>query len=82
MHVLNKTNFIRTNPVYVMCYMHWTRLLFTGVIPFIYLTCLNILINKNIRKTYFQKASMKSTQNSIKTLVAILMLYFVCNIPR
>ena len=69
-----------------MCYIHWTRLLFTGVIPFIYLTCLNILINKNIRRTDFhregKRASMKSTQNSIKTLVAILLLYFVCNIPR
>ena len=69
-----------------MCYTHWTRLLFTGVIPFIYLTCLNLLINKNIRKTCFQreskKPSMKSTHNSIRTLVAILLLYFVCNIPR
>jgi hypothetical protein len=69
-----------------MYYTHWTRLLCTGVIPFIFLSSVNLLINKNLKNSHFYKkgnrASFKNTQNSIKTLIAIVILYLICNIPR
>ena len=76
----------RLNPSYILYYTHWTRLLLTGVLPFIFLTSINLLINKNLKSSNFhakgKKASFQNTQNSIKTLVAIVILYLVCNIPR
>ena len=69
-----------------MYYTHWTRLLATGVIPFIYLTSINLYINKNLKSSHFNKkgkrASFRKTQNSIKALIAIVILYLICNIPR
>ena len=69
-----------------MYYTHWTRLLCTGVIPFLFLSTMNLLINKEIKNSPFDKIkkreSFKNTQNSVKTLLAIVILYLVCNIPR
>ena len=69
-----------------MYYTHWTRLLCTGVIPFLFLSTMNLLINKGSKNSPVdkirKKASFKNKQNFVKTLIAIVILYMVCNIPR
>ena len=69
-----------------MYYTHWTRLLCTGVIPFIFLSSVNLLINKKLKNSHFYKkgnrTNFKHTQNSVKTLIAIVILYLICTVPR
>ena len=40
---------IRQDPDYIFYYLHWTRLITTGVIPFVYLLVTNLLIWRTIR---------------------------------
>jgi hypothetical protein len=44
----NVTN-LRIHPDYILYYTHWTRLLVTGLLPFIYLLVANFLIGRRIR---------------------------------
>ena len=113
---------LRVNPDYIYYYVHWTRLLFTGVIPFVFLSIINLLIYVNIKKErpfysrpskqsllsnerklsnlslpelrkcslkhipgiYFKPKPNRTTNanNSSGTLIAIILMYMICNIPR
>ena len=46
---------LRRNPLYVSIYTHWTRLLLTGLFPFLYLTAINIFIFIKLRTIKGQK---------------------------
>jgi hypothetical protein len=73
-----------------MYYTHWTRLICTGVIPFICLSAMNLLINKKLKNSPFQtqpdkiaqQKRLKTIHSSAKTLTSIVILYLVCNVPR
>ena len=41
---------LRLDPDYIYYYVHWTRLLGTGVIPFLFLSSMNLLIYVYVRK--------------------------------
>ena len=40
---------LRKDPAYILYYLHWTRLITTGILPFIYLLVTNLLIWFTIR---------------------------------
>jgi hypothetical protein len=90
---------LRLDQDYVFYYINWTRLIFTGVIPFIYLIVMNILIvlaikkkipsgrkSKNSCNFILQQESklpkVKLPRQSALTLVAINVLFLICNFPR
>ena len=39
---------MRKDPVYILYYLHWTRLITTGILPFVYLLVTNLLIWRTI----------------------------------
>ena len=39
---------LRQDPVYILYYLHWTRLITTGILPFVYLLVTNLLIWRTI----------------------------------
>ena len=41
---------LRQDPAYILYYLHWTRLITTGIIPFLYLLVTNVLIWRTIRQ--------------------------------
>ena len=55
---------LRVNPDYMLYYIHWTRLLSTGVIPFLFLSSMNLMIYLKIRQT--NNSSIRNRSNSIK----------------
>ena len=78
------------NPAYNLYYSHWTVFLTTGVIPFMYLTVINLLICMKI-KSQFKIVSSKGAMraHSIRRRsrppmlpLSIFVTYLVCNIPR
>ena len=87
---------LRLNPTYIYYYTHWTRLICTGIVPFFYLlltnTCIFITMRrskKSFPKVIFQCSNngklfqkRKYPQKSSITLVAIVVLYLICNTPR
>ena len=40
---------LRQDPAYILYYLHWTRLITTGILPFVYLLVTNLLIWHTIR---------------------------------
>ena len=74
MVIYNVTS-LRVDPDYMYYYIHWTRLLCTGVIPFSYLSYMNMLIYTRMRQTNL--SSVRSRSNSTKkqgNLAAILIV--------
>ena len=66
---------LRVNPDYMFYYIHWTRLLTTGVIPFSYLSYMNLLIYTRMRQNNL--STVRSRSNSTKkagNLAAILIV--------
>ena len=66
---------LRVNPDYMFYYIHWTRLLTTGVIPFSYLSYMNLLIYTRMRQN--NQSTVRSRSNSTKkagNLAAILIV--------
>ena len=39
---------LRQDPKYILYYLHWTRLITTGILPFVYLLVTNLLIWRTI----------------------------------
>ena len=88
---------LRQDPDYIYYYIYWTRLLCTGVIPFIFLSSMNILIYFYVRKKIPSSSICsqnshsdmehitnvrKNTSNAAGTLTAIVLMYLICNTPR
>ena len=74
MLIYNVTS-LRVDPDYMYYYIHWTRLLCTGVIPFSYLSYMNMLIYNRMRQTNL--SSVRSRSKSTKkqsNLAAILIV--------
>jgi hypothetical protein len=89
---------LRMDETYIFYYTHWTRLLATGVIPFLYLVIINTIIIIKIREGRIQ--SLKLRQNIKKpqdpslvpvkpassylslTLTGLVLVYLICNLPR
>ena len=66
---------LRMNSDYMFYYIHWTRLLCTGIIPFSYLSYMNLLIYTRMRQN--NQSSVRSRSNSAKkagNLAAILIV--------
>ena len=55
---------LRLDPNYIYYYVHWTRLLSTGVIPFVFLSTMNLLIYVHIRR----KRPFSSTPSQTSTI--------------
>ena len=62
---------LRMDENYIFYYTHWTRLLATGVIPFLYLVIINTIIIIKVRERRLQ--SLKLSQN-LKMLLKYLPL--------
>ena len=74
MLIYNVTS-LRVDPDYMYYYIHWTRLLCTGVIPFSYLSYMNMLIYTRMRQNNL--SSVRSRSNSTKkqgNLAAIIIV--------
>ena len=72
--IFNVTS-LRVNPDYMYYYIHWTRLLCTGLIPFSYLSYMNMLIYTRMRQNNL--STVRSRSNSTKkagNLAAILIV--------
>ena len=72
--IFNVTS-LRVNPDYMYYYIHWTRLLCTGIIPFSYLSYMNLLIYTRMRQN--TQSTVRSRSNSTKkagNLAAILIV--------
>ena len=84
---------LRLNPSYIYYYTHWTRLVLTGIIPFLSLIFMNVCIFLTMRKTKIFKKQYQTVNNSRKrrneiprrslvTLFVIVIFYLVFNTPR
>ena len=72
--IFNVTS-LRVNPDYMYYYIHWTRLLCTGLIPFSYLSSMNMLIYNRMSQNNL--STVRSRSNSTKkagNLAAILIV--------
>ena len=85
--VLYNVTSLRLNPDYMYYYIHWTRLLCTGLIPFIYLSYMNMLIYTRMRKNNLSmvrsrlSSTMKAT-NLAAILIVIVVVFLVSHTPR
>ena len=80
---------LRLSENYIYYYTHLTRLIITGILPMIYLTLINLLIFKMIRKMQKHRRLSVASEideneltSSVYGLFAIVALFIVCNIPR
>ena len=84
---------LRLNPSYIYYYIHWTRLVLTGIIPFLSILFMNVCIFITMRRTNIFKKQYQSVNNlrkrrdkiprrSLITLFVIVILYLVFNTPR
>ena len=84
-----KITSLRRNPKYIFYYIHTTRLVVMGILPFLSLLVINTLIFKKIQKSNMiresslrlQKKQRKSRSQSI-ILIIIVIVYLICNLPR
>jgi len=85
--VIYNVTSLRVDPDYMYYYIHWTRLLCTGVIPFLYLSILNLLIYSRVRQNALSSVRSRSTTtrkagNLATILIVIVLVFLVSNIPR
>jgi len=78
---------LRINPDYVYYYVHWTRLLCTGAIPFLYLVYMNLRIYSKMRQTSQssvrnRSSSAKKATNLATILIIIVLVFLISNTPR
>ena len=65
----------RVDPAYMYYYIHWTRLLCTGIIPFSYLSYMNLRIYTRIRQTSLSTVrSRSSSSKKASNLAAVLIV--------
>ena len=65
----------RVDPAYMYYYIHWTRLLCTGIIPFSYLSYINLRIYTRMRQTSLSTVrSRSSTTKKASNLAAVLIV--------
>ena len=55
---------LRLDPDYMLYYIHWTRLICTGIIPFTFLSIMNVAIYRQFRKNTLSTVRYRS--NSIR----------------
>ena len=73
--VIYNVTSLRVNPDYMYYYIHWTRLLCTGVIPFSYLSYMNMMIYTRMRKNNLSSVRSRSTSTKkAGNLAAILIV--------
>ena len=66
---------LRVDPAYMYYYIHWTRLLCTGIIPFSYLSYINLRIYTRMRQTSLSTVrSRSSTTKKASNLAAVLIV--------
>ena len=51
---------LRLDPMYIYYYVHWTRLIMTGLVPMTFLTTVNILIFVLIRRQNIERSRKMS----------------------
>jgi len=78
---------LRLDPDYMYYYIHWTRLLITGVIPFIFLSLMNILIYNRMQQNSLSSVRSKSSSTKkagslAAVLIVIVLVFLVSNTPR
>ena len=71
---------LRLTPSYNYYYMHLTRLLITGIIPFAFLMTTNTIIFLGMKRNNLRKNQMN--KRSARTLIAIVGIFLICNLPR
>ena len=65
----------RLDPAYMYYYIHWTRLLCTGIIPFSYLSYMNLRIYTRMRQTSLSTVrSRSSSTKKASNLAAVLIV--------
>ena len=66
---------LRVDPAYMYYYIHWTSLLCTGIIPFSYLSYINLRIYTRMRQTSLSTVrSRSSTTKKASNLAAVLIV--------
>ena len=79
---------LRLNPTYIFLYTHVIRLVFTGIIPIMYLAVINVLIFKKIKDRERlplegqDVIERKGSKISAIALLAIVILFIACNSVR
>ena len=87
---------MRSDKLYVLLYMNITNLILTGIVPFALLAFLNFHVYRGVVRFHIRRASIRSQRadrhpanyqeandNAQSTiLVAIVLLFFLCNILR
>merc|ERR1719234_1014897 len=78
---------LRIDPDYVLYYVHWTRLLCTGAIPFLYLFYINLRIYSRMRQNSQSSvrnrpSSAKKAGNLATILILIVLVFLISNTPR
>ncbi|XP_023346387.1 FMRFamide receptor isoform X2 [Eurytemora carolleeae] len=77
---------LRLDTDYVYYYIHWTRLILTGVGPFLYLSAMNLMIYCRMQRptTVVQRrsAAAKKAGNLASILLVIVLVFLVSNVPR
>ena len=67
---------LRLNLDYIIYYKHWIRFLTTGVVPFLYLSCMNILIFTRIRQNNKTRNNSKSTKRADNLATILIFIGF------
>ena len=68
-------SYCSVDPDYMYYYIHWTRLLCTGIIPFSYLSYMNMRIYNRMRQTSLSTVrSRSSTTKKASNLAAVLIV--------
>ena len=77
---------LRLEPAYILYYVHWTRLLATGLLPLLFLVAANTAIYAALRRRH-HAANLEQKQQQVCTLITLLlyhlpMLHIDTNILR
>ena len=82
-YLLNKSKLIflfRVNPAYMYYYIHWTRLLCTGIIPFSYLSYMNLRIYTRMRQTSLSTVRSRSSSTKKASNLAAVLIVIGCTL--
>ena len=74
-HVDYYNTYLRRDPLCISYCSHWTRLILTGIIPFVFLITTNTIIFVCIRRNSLRN-------HSARMLTAIVVIFLICNLPR
>ena len=82
-YLFNKSKLIflfRVNPAYMYYYIHWTRLLCTGIIPFSYLSYMNLRIYTRMRQTSLSTVRSRSSSTKKASNLAAVLIVIGCTL--